>query len=68
MSIETYLTLALFCFIGAMIYFNVTNHESDQALTLFQKIFYSLISALIFPLIIIGGLMLFGIGLLGHGG
>ena len=68
MSTETYLTLAIICFIVAIVYFNFTNHPNDSKATLFQKIFLSIIIALILPLLIMGGLIILGLGIIGHGG
>jgi len=66
---ETYFALAVFSFIGSLIYQLYTaggiNGKDSNLMT---KIGVSLIAALIFPILIIGGLLIFGIGVLGHGG
>ena len=66
---ETYFAFAVFSFIGTLIYQLYTSsgtNEKDS--NLITKIGISLIAALIFPILIIGGLLIFGIGVLGHGG
>jgi len=65
---QTYLTLAIICFIVAIIYFSFTTHPNDSKATFAQKILYSIIVAIILPLLIMGGLLFLGIGIAGHGG
>ncbi len=68
MNMQNYLILAVICFIVGLIYFSMTTHPNDKDLSFFQKFIYSVIAALILPLIIMGGLIYLGIGFAGHGG
>ncbi len=65
---ENYFTVSVVLFIVTLIYFNATNHPNDKKLNFFQKLIYSLIVALIGPLIIFGALLIFGIRIAASGG
>lgn len=68
MPLNTYISFAVVCLIGMIFYWMFTWHEEDRKLTFLQKTIYSIIAALVLPLIIHGAIIFLGLGFVGHGG